>query len=75
MRINFESVLPANGWEVVFDDGKYTRLPLVGWGFKTGEHGEDGTLMGLIPGSYRQLLNCEEIEQFLCYIPHGAPFP
>jgi hypothetical protein len=75
MDISFESVLPANGWEVIFDDEKYTRIPLVGWGFNSGRNGADGRLVGLIPGSHLQLLECEDVEQFLCYIPHGAPFP
>lgn len=75
MNINFEMVLPANGWEAIFDDGKSTRIPLIGWGFNPQRDGVEGKIVGLIPGSHLALVECEEMKEFLCYIPCGISYP
>ena len=65
-------IISANRWEAAFDDGKGSRIPLVAWALvKTA----DGSIRinGIIPAKYHQMQCCEDIDEFLCYVPEGIP--
>ncbi len=74
MNTKILQIVSADRWDAAFESQNGARVPLVAWALVQETDGST-CIKGIIPASWQKMQFCEDLEEFICYVPQGIAVP